>query len=80
MKRIMFLFVITCLAMGVYALQRKEYVVVAGKSVLGDMEWLNVAELLQKRHKAALIFYLAGSASDDSSLCGDSGETGNVES
>lgn len=57
MKRIMFLFVITCLAMGAYALQRKEYVVVAGKSVLGDMEWLNVAELLQKRHKAALIFY-----------------------
>lgn len=57
MKRIVFLLFTTCLALGAYALPQKEYVVVAGKSISEDTEWMNVAKLLQKKHKAALIFY-----------------------
>lgn len=57
MKRILFLLTVICFTISSYALPCKEYVVVAGKSILGDTEWMNVAKLLQKKHKAVLVSY-----------------------
>lgn len=55
MKRITFLFFLMSCIITSYS--KSDYVVVAGKSIQNDTEWMDVAKLLKKKHKAVIITY-----------------------
>lgn len=60
-KRIVVIFAVwlftTCNLLEARAQQVCEYVVVASKEVQADREWMQVVEVLAKRHKATVLYY-----------------------